>query len=98
MVWKSGNVKEINVAMIYTAFPVYHRAILTSDKLPQRPKKLHLILGFMLTSLIYIYIVDGSEGKGLNFPLNLRVFLVFKLIGLDKGRPIANNKSIVSWK
>ena len=98
MVWKSGNVKEINVAMIYTVFPVYHRAILTSDKLPQRPKKLHLILGFMLTSLIYIYIVDGSEGKGLNFTLNLRVFLIFRLIGLDKGRPIANNKSTVSWK
>ena len=91
---------------------VYHRAILTSDKLPQRPKKLHLILGFMLTYTyiykfyIYIYIVDGSEGKGLNFTINLWVFLIFKLIGLDKGRPIgldkgrpiANNKSIVSWK
>lgn len=38
-----------------------NRAVLTSDKLPQRPKKLHLILGFMVTSLIYV--AAGREEK-----------------------------------
>ena len=75
--------------------PGHHRAALTSDRLPQRLKKLQLALGFTATTT-YWYITDGTEGKYLNFTLGPSVFLVFKLTGLDNGRPTANNKSVIS--